>query len=220
MHAAVPPEPFPPPNSTRLARRLRDGALEKAEPIASSNQGCVYRLAFDDRQLAIKTPRGRGATGLINRAGLQREFRAYQRLQGLQGFPRCLGLIDKRWLVLDFVAATPFRQAHVEPSFFDELLATIRAMHQRGVAHGDLKRKANLLVAETGKPVILDFGTAIIERQGFHPIKTRLFNYMRQTDLNAWVKLKYGGYAGVSVEDSGLLKRSRLERVMVHFRKT
>jgi len=41
-----------------------------------------------------------------------------------------------------------------------------------------------------------------------------LFEFMCRTDLNAWVKLKYNGYTGVSEDDQALLQRSWLERVL------
>jgi len=92
-------------------------------------------------------------------------------------------------------------------------------MHARGVAHGDLKRKANLAIGPDEGPVVLDFGASIVLREGRHPINHRLFEMLRQTDLNAWVKLKYGGYEGVSEADRGLLRRSWLERGLSRLRR-
>lgn len=194
-------------------------ALADARVLAESNQGVVYRLTHGERDLAVKAATGRGIVGAANRLALKREHRAYRRLAGVDGIPHCHGLVDGRWLILDFVPARPFRDAAVEPVFFDRLLGVIRGMHERGVAHGDLKRKANLLVDESGDPLVLDFGAAVVRRPGFHPLNRRLFEFMRRTDLNAWVKLKYGGYEGVSEADRALLDRSLLERVLGGMRK-
>ena len=174
----------------------------------------IYRLHADDRELAVKTAAGRGPLLAVNRHALRREYQAYLRLEGLAGIPVCHGLVEDRFLVLDLIDARPFRDSRIGPEFFDQLLQTIRAMHARGVAHGDLKRKSNLMVDTGGKPVLLDFGAATLLRNGRHPINRRLFEFMRQTDLNAWVKLKYGGYKGVSDADRALLRRSWLERVL------
>ena len=201
------------------APTITSDALADAPVLAESNQGVVYRLALGGRELAVKAATGRGIVGAANRLALKREHRAYRRLTGVEGIPHCHGLVDGRWLVLDHVPARPFRDAPVEPVFFDRLLAVIRTMHEHGVAHGDLKRKANLLVDEAGNPLVLDFGAAVVRRPGFHPVNRRLFEFMRRTDLNAWVKLKYGGYEGVSEVDRALLDRSLLERVLGRMRR-
>ena len=192
--------------------------LTRSAVVAESNQGVVYRLTLGGRDLAIKAARGNRTTGLVNRLALAREHAAYRRLHGLSGIPRCHGLIDGRYLVLDHVRARPFRDAPIDDRFFDRLLITIREMHARGVAHGDLKRKSNLLVDTEGAPVLIDFGAAVVQRGGWHPLNRRLFEFMRRTDLNAWIKLKYGGYDGVSAADRPLLDRSLLERVLGRLR--
>ncbi|MEX2497656.1 MAG: hypothetical protein WD397_02120 [Wenzhouxiangellaceae bacterium] len=204
--------------STAIAGLVNQQALADAVVLARSNQGLVYRLGTGDHELAIKAAAGSGPLLAVNRHALRREYRAYRRLEGLAGMPRCHGLVDNRWLVLDFIPAEPFRNAHIGPGFFDRLLEIIQAMHERGVAHGDLKRKSNLMVDATGAPVLLDFGAATVLRPGWHPVNRRLFEFMRQTDLNAWVKLKYGGYEGVSGPDRKLLRRSWLERALGRIR--
>lgn len=200
------------PEADQLAHMLRNDPPGDAEAIARSNQGVIHRARCAGRVLAVKRAVGRGPLGAANRLALRREYRAYRRLAGVAGVPRCHGLVDDRWLVLDFIDATPFRDATTDDSFFVRLLATLRAMHDRGVAHGDLKRKANLMVDAGGGPMLIDFGAAVIRRPGRHPLNRRLFEFMRQTDLNAWVKLKYGGYDDVADEDRALLKRSWVER--------
>jgi len=208
---------MPAPDQKRL-RELVQRLPEGGEQIARSNQGIVHRIRCGGRELAIKSAAGRGPAAAVNRWTLRREHAAYGRLAGVAGIPRCHGLIDRRWLVLEFVAGRPFRDANPANEYFDRLLATIQAMHARGVAHGDLKRKANLLVTPDDAPVMLDFGAAVLRRQGFHPVNRRLFEFMRRTDLNAWVKLKYGGYNDIAETDRSLLRRSALERVLEHLR--
>jgi len=204
--------------SASIATHVNRQSLTDAVVLARSNQGVVYRASAGGRQLAIKAGAGRGPLLAINRHALKREHRAYRRLDGVPGIPRCHGLVENRWLVLDYIEATPFRDAAVRPGFFDELLEIIRAMHARGVAHGDLKRKSNLIIDGKGKPVLLDFGAATLHRSGRHPFNHRLFEFMRRTDLNAWVKLKYGGYTGISDADQALLQRSWLERMLSRLR--
>jgi len=200
--------------------RIRQLDFSSGQVLGKSNQGEVRRFRVEGRELAIKMPKGRGLAWRVRQATLKREFLAYQRLAGVSGFPFCHGLVDDTWLVLDHVEGQPFRDfrfTHRE-AFFARLLDTIQAMHARGVAHGDLKRKANLLVTRDEQPIILDLGAATLEGHRFRMINAALFRFMRQTDLNAWVKLKHGSYQAVSEADRRYLKRSRLERLLTRIR--
>lgn len=190
------------------------------QPLATSNQGVIYPFTVYGHALVAKTLPPFSRLNAVHRRALQREYQAYQCLQGLRGFARCYGLFERFWLVLERIDGMPFREAGLKPDdpFFNRLLENIQAMHERGVAHGDMKRKANLMVDTRVQPVLLDFGAALIRKPGFAPINHRLFDFMRQTDLNAWVKLKYGGYTNLSTEDAARLKRSWLERGLSRLR--
>ncbi len=205
----------------RVAALMASLSFDDGQPLGKSNQGEVRRFTREDLDLAIKTPSGRGLSRWARRKTLEREHAAYCRLAGLPGLAHCHGLFERRFLVLDFVTGRPMRKAEIgdRDRFFARLLETIQAMHARGVAHGDLKRKDNLLVATDETPVILDLGAAVVEKRGRHPVNRRLFRFMCQTDLNAWVKLKYGGYTGIARHDQAYLHRSRLERLLTRLRR-
>ena len=95
-----------------------------------------------------------------------------------------------------------------------------RPFSPRGVAHGDLKRKDNIIVAAGEQPYLLDFGIAV-RRSARNDVFNRLvFEHVRQMDLNAWVKLKYGrridpeAEPGVlSTEDGALYRPLLIERL-------
>ena len=77
-------------------------------------------------------------------------------------------------------------------AFFAKLLTTIEAMHEAGVAHGDLKRKNNIILGKGEQPYLIDFGIAV-RRSARNGLFNRcVFAPLEQMDLNAWVKLKYG----------------------------
>jgi len=194
--------------------------FERFEPadwpvVAQSNQGTIIRVRSGGLDLAVKTPHGRGIAWRARRFLLRREYRAYRRLEGLSGFPHCLGLFQARHLAMEYVEGALLRHAApADPErFFHELRQIIQAMHERGVAHGDLKSRHNVLVDGTGRPVIIDLGTAVVRRPGRHPLNHWLFDYLRQIDLNGWVKLKYGNYEHVDERDRHLVRRSRIERL-------
>ncbi|NKI36072.1 protein kinase family protein [Wenzhouxiangella sp. XN79A] len=216
------PATNPPPAPEQIHQALCAGALKSARPLARGHQGWLFGLAINGYRLAVKTPAG-GAGAFLHRRTLRREHRAYRRLDGLPGFARCHGLFDDRWLVLDEIDGRPFRDASADGAvgadFFDRLLEVVRAMHERGVAHGDFKRKSNLMVDAEGRPWIVDLGTAVLRRDRFAPLNHALFRTLAQTDLNAWVKLKYGGYAGVSEADRALLRPTLPERLARAFRR-
>lgn len=194
-----------------------DRSLQNGEHIlATSNQGTVLRYDRDGHDLVLKTAMGRGAVLRARRATLDREYGAYRRLEGVPGVPRCHGMLDGRYLVLQYVRGTPYREAVIEDRqrWFGLLLETLQACHERGVAHGDLKRKSNLLAGDDGRPWIIDFGLTVVRRDGFHPINHRLFAFFRQLDLNAWVKHKYQGrFDEVSEADRRYFHDTLIERV-------
>ena len=215
--ASPPPLPDPDP---RLAEWLEGMDFRSGAPLGRSNQGEVRRFRHAGRDLAIKAPSGRGLLRWLRGLSLKREHRAYRRLVGLAGFAHCHGLFADRYLVLDYIEGEDFRQARLPDrnAFFDQLLETILAMHRHGVAHGDLKRKDNLRVARGGRPIILDLGAAVRRKPRGGILNRKLFEFMRQTDLNAWIKLKYGSYQQIAPEDLVYLRRSRLERWLSRLR--
>ena len=191
-------------------------SLERGEHVlARSNQGTVLRFTGDGRDWVIKAAMGPAWLRKLRQNTLNREYRAYRRMQGLAGVPACHGLLAERYLVLDFVAGTPYRHARWadRDAWFDRLLDVIRGFHARGVCHGDLKTKGNLMVTDDEQPCVIDFGTSFVQRDGFHPAANFLYQHFKQMDLNAWVKHKYHGhYSKASGADLEILRYSRIER--------
>jgi len=168
----------------------------------------------DGLHLVIKSAMGRGAIRKARQTTLEREYAAYRRLEGVVGVPICHGLLARRYLLLDYIAGTAYREASWQDrdDWFAGLLKVIRAFHSRGVSHGDLKSKSNLIVGYDQRPWVIDFGTAFVLRDGFHPLNNRLFEYGKRLDINAWVKHKYHGrYKDASAEDRELLDYSKIE---------
>ena len=164
---------------------------------------------------AIKEPSGRGLLRALSQAAIRREARVYRRLRGIPGIPRCFGCLNDRYLVLEHVPGTTLDALEGEladrTQFFARLLETLLAMHDAGVAHGDLKRKKNILVGPREQPFVIDFGIAVTtaDRRGF------LFDLVKQVDRNAWIKHKYRGrMKAISTEDAPLYKPMRSERLM------
>ncbi len=187
------------------------------ELLGAGYQGTVRRYASPYGEIVVKAPRDGAVLGALGRRALEREHRVYERLRGIPGVPRCFGLLDGKYLVLEHIDGPSYRDyesklAHRE-RFFAALLDTIDAMHAAGVAHGDLKRKDNLLVGPGERPYLVDFGIARV-RRGAAGREDRLFRWIAQMDLNAWIKLKYRKRVdALSAEDAARYAPLLLERV-------
>jgi predicted Ser/Thr protein kinase len=167
--------------------------------------------------VVIKKPHDSAVVRLIGRHALRREAATYRRLEGIPGIPRCYGLIDD-CLVLEFVDGPSLRRyekglEHPD-RYFASLLATIDALHAAGVAHGDLKRKDNVLVGPGERPYVIDFGIAWVADADAPRWRRAVFDTVRQMDLNAWIKLKYRrDLARLTPEDAARHRPLLLERV-------
>jgi predicted Ser/Thr protein kinase len=196
-------------------RQWIEASLAQGENIlAVSNQGTILHHDKDGLDLIVKSAMGRGLARSVRQRTLLREYEAYKRMEGLQGVPRCFGLVGGRYLVLEFIRATPYREATWtdRDRWFRELFDVVRSFHGRGVSHGDLKSKSNILVTHDQKPCVIDFGTAFIRKPGFHPVNNRLFEHGCRMDINAWVKHKYHGrYEDIEGADLELLDYSKIE---------
>ena len=154
-------------------RKWIERSLERRENIlAISNQGTLLEFRGEGQHLVVKTAMGSGLVRRLRERTLLREFQAYQRMDDLPGVPVCHGMIAERHLVLEFIDAKPYREAqwNDRERWFGEFLEVLRSIHQRGVAHGDLKSKSNILVTANEKPCVIDFGTAFVLKPGFHPV--------------------------------------------------
>lgn len=159
-------------------------------------QASVRRVMTPFGDYVIKRAHAHFLAGRFIKATVAREAEVYERLAGIPGIPAFHGLIDGKYLVLEYVPGASLRQKQHEladrDAFFAALLQTLEKMHAAGIAHGDLKRKDNVLVDPDERPYLIDFGTACIRFEHGGRLNARWFEAVKQMDLNAWIKLKYG----------------------------
>jgi len=201
-------------NQPAFRQWIEHSLAQRENILAVSNQGTVLHYQQDGLDLIVKTAMGKGLVRSARKRTLLREYRAYQRMEGLAGIPRCYGMLDERFLVIEFIRGMPYRNATWtdRDRWFEDFLVVLRSFHSRGVSHGDLKSKGNIMVTEDEKPCVIDFGTAFISKSGFHPVNNWMFNHGRRMDINAWVKHKYHGrYGDIAGDDLELLDYSRIE---------
>ena len=206
---------------TELLRWLRaEMRAGRGEKLGAGYQAEVHHYHGPFGDVVVKSPHEEGSLlgllGLLGSRAVRREHSVYSRLTDVQGVPRLLGLLDDKHLVLEYVEGPSLRDYDAEiedrEHFFAALLESIQAMHAAGVAHGDLKRKDNVVVSPDGRPHIIDFGIArICEGEGRGG---PLFELVKQMDYNAWAKLKYRRRMdSLSPEDAARYRPLLLERV-------
>jgi len=123
-----------------------------------------------------------------------REKRAYRKLQGLAGVPRLYRVLDGLALVLEEIPARSVekleREMVLPESFFEALEDLVRRIHERGLAHCDLKRAPNVLLGRDGLPYIVDWGASISKGECRLPPFNLIYRRFLRDDEDAVTKLK------------------------------
>lgn len=169
------------PNQASAEPRAGDrlGAWLLVERVGSGGMGTVFVAERADglfrQQAAIKLLRsdGRYRTG-IDRDEFARRLAAERQLLAELQHPNIARLYDggttpcgQPYLVMEYVQGEPLDDycERCRPGLeqrlrlFQRICGAVQSAHQRLIVHCDLK-PANVLVAEDGEPVLLDFGIA------------------------------------------------------------
>jgi hypothetical protein len=105
----------------------------------------------------------------IGRWSVRREVRAYRRLEGHPAVPQLLGVVDPLAFAVEHRGGTRFSRRRpwtFSPEFGRQLAGAVRELHARGVAHLDLRHRSNVRADMNGRPVLIDFGSAVTFRPG------------------------------------------------------
>ena len=89
-----------------------------------------------------------------------RELSALRRLSGIPGFPQDAFRLDRYAIAYRFVPGNEIGQGDPDlltPGFFESLESLVERMHERDIAHLDIRTGGNVLVTEEASPLILDF---------------------------------------------------------------
>ncbi len=149
-----------------------------------------------------------------------REKKAYKRLEGFSGVPVLYGSIGGVALIIEEIQGANLGSIEIskrlDEKFFIDLKRLIDSLHDRGIAHCDLKRAPNIMIGNDGNPYIIDWAASISKSEfGFFPLN---FIYKRfiQDDLNAITKIKLKWRPeSVSLEEKlRYTERSRAERII------
>jgi len=154
------------PAALRLSRSLlREGTRRVLHQGGWGNPD-VLLVETEAGPVVVKdfAPRGRFVRRLLAPRLLAREEAAYRCLEGVPAVPRLLGRLDAEALVFEYrpgVLLSRSLRGTLPDAFLGELSHTIEEMHRRGVVHLDLRHRSNVLAAPDGRPVVLDFASAL-----------------------------------------------------------
>lgn len=121
---------------------------------------------------------------------IRREVQALECLAGLSGIPALYRRVDARALLMEYVPARPWSKMRPGADAFERLEALVGAMHDRGVAHCDLRSPSNILADDAGRPYLVDFVARIRRGAAWNLPWNALFAGFCRADRNALAKLK------------------------------
>ena len=194
-----------------LCRRLRPGGGTRPELALLEDRG---------RRAVVKDYRasGRLLRSLVGPWLIRREARIYRALAGAPGVPRLISVLDRHALVVEHVDGrncAEYADGELPPEFFLRLQRVVEGIHARGVVHCDIKNRSNIVVADGGRPYIVDFASAFTRTGGFGRLRRFAFERFRTDDLRAVVKAKLlVGQLWNEPDAHFAFRRSPLERVI------
>ena len=149
----------------RLATHLKrdfyaaTGLFERVEPADSAAPGKVLlKIYHTDPFWGVPL-------GWLGRFLCRRETGFLRQLDGVEGVPQFREPHGESGFVREFVPGCNLREftrggRQVDADFFPRVRAILDAVHARGVAHNDLSKPENVLVATDGAPALIDFQIA------------------------------------------------------------
>jgi hypothetical protein len=131
----------------------------------------VRLVRVEDEWVVVKdfSPRPAWVRWTFGRWLTSRELRAYRALRGVPAVPRLLGRVDGLAFATEYRPGEPLGRGlagRLPPDFLDALRDAVAQMHERGVVHFDLRHRSNVLAGEDGRPVLLDFASAVCVGRG------------------------------------------------------
>lgn len=180
---------------SRLRRRDLASAIQRVVHRGRGYQSSVYLIGLDGEVAAVKdysaAPRAfrRWVAPLL----VRREIAVLKHLQGVPGVPKYFGRIDRLAFTMQYIEGTPiadFKEGELPPQAFETIQRVIDAIHARGVSHGDLKRRSNLILTPGNEIFVVDFAAAVIGEQPLHPLRNWLQREVARVDDKSVPRLK------------------------------
>jgi tRNA A-37 threonylcarbamoyl transferase component Bud32 len=131
-------------------------------------QADLYEMEWEGRPALLKDFSARPwlVRRFWGRAIAAREIRALRRLSGIEGIPRLYAVAGPEAFVMERLDADRMPQKKETPPpliFWQNARRMMDQLHERGVGHGDLRRK-NILIGPRGEAYLIDFATAFFRK--------------------------------------------------------
>lgn len=124
---------------------------------------------------------------------LNREEFVLGKLAGIEGVPNVILRADKNAMIYEYIPDTrpihKFREGELPAAVYEKLTGIVKAIHDRGVIHFDLRQKRNILISRDMRVYVVDFATSFYFRlNSAH--QRRLFGLFKNVDKSALLKIK------------------------------
>jgi predicted Ser/Thr protein kinase len=182
-------------SSLRLTRATLQQHIVGIVHRGKGYQSSVYLVEVEGRTYAVKDFRNTpfAFRTFVAPFLVKRESRALRFLAGTPGVPRYYGRIDARAFAMEYISGTPiaeFGMGQIAPEVFPRIQEVIDGIHERGVSHGDLKRRSNLILTPDHQIYLIDFAAAVIGRRPLRPLLNWFQKQMELVDNKSLPRLK------------------------------
>lgn len=181
--------------SSKLTRKNIKQFISRVLHEGKGYQSSVYLVEHNGLRLAVKDFSNTPPLFRIFIAPylVRREVRALQHLKGTPGVPRYHGRIDSLAFAMEYIEGIPIStidRGDLPADVFPRIQEVIDGIHARGVSHGDLKRRSNLILTPTKDVFLIDFAAALIGGKRLHPLQNWLQKQMAHVDDKSLPRLK------------------------------
>ncbi len=128
----------------------------------------------------------------LGRLQVSRELKAYRQAGPLEELPRLIGRVDRYALALERIEGVRLGKSETRFAEAERHLRRLRRflekLHDRGIAHLDLRGKGNVLLERDGRLRVVDLGAAIRVKPGglLHRFLFPLLTLSDRTGLLKW----------------------------------
>src|SRR6266566_5928726 len=170
----------------RAQRVFRAGGGSRAE---------VALVEFDGQPAVLKdyTRSDPWFRRLVGPVSARREAQALRLLDGVPGVPRLLATLGRYALVLEYIpgaSARELKRGAFAPAFFERFYRLVERIHERGVAHCDLRSAGNVLLGPGAEPYIVDFTAHFKRNRPWNPLTRWIYQKFCAADRTAVARLK------------------------------
>ncbi len=167
---------------------LHRGGLTQADlRLVEAPEGRLVLKDYSDRPAWLRHTWGRWMC--------RREQAAYRAIAARIGappwLPRFFGSRGPDAFAVAYRPGRPLSRSLADeapPGFVDEFEAAVRALHEVGIVHLDLRHRSNVLLDDAGQLVLLDFASALRAPPGGlrHRLLIVLFGWIDRRAVRKW----------------------------------